>query len=234
MTQIIDILDYLKKYPVFNTLIVKNKLDKSSGYTSLFIHRLRKRGYIYKVERNKYTVFKDPFLIASRIVWPSYISCWSALKYHNLTEQVPQDITVITAIDKKGILFNNTEIRFIKTKPQNFFGYEKVKYDNFEIFIADIEKSIIDSALLRKVSFSEIKDIMSNNIKEINIKRFMRYMKQTGNKSLIKRFGYIFEILGKDYYKKLKRYIDAIYVPLDYSKKIKGEKNERWRLIINA
>ena len=32
----------------------------------------------------------------------------------------------------------------------------------------------------------------------------------------------------------LKRYIDATYIPLDYSKKAKGKKNEKWRVIVNA
>lgn len=234
MTQLIETLEYLKRYPIFNNTVLKNKLYKSSEYTNLFIYRLTKRGLIHKVERNKYTVFKDPFLIASRIVWPSYISCWSALKYHNLTEQIPHDITVILTIDKKDIIFNNTGIRFIKTQPRNFFGYEKVGYHGSEIFIADVEKSIIDSALLRKVSFSELNDIMSGNIREIKITRFLRYLKRIGNKSLIKRFGYTFDTLERDYYSKLKRYVDATYIPLDYSKPGKGRKNEKWRLIINA
>ena len=50
---------------------------------------------------------------------------------------------------------------------------------------------------------------------------------------IIKRFGYLFESLGKDYYDKLKKYIDATYVSLDCSKKIVGGKNEKWRLVIN-
>lgn len=234
MTQLIEMVEYLKKYPVFDDTVVMNKLDKSIEYTHLYIHRLVKRGIVYRIERNKYTIFKDPFLIASRLVWPSYISCWSALKYNNLTEQVPHSITVITAIDKKNIMFNNTEIRFVKTLPKNFFGYAKVKYADFEIFVADPEKSIIDSALLRNASFSEIKDIVSNNLKELRIGKFLRYLIRVGNKSLIKRFGYVFAQLGKDYYSRLGKYVQATYVPLDYSKKISGDRNKRWRLIINA
>jgi len=234
MAKTIELLEYLKNYPVFNNTILKNRLNKSSEYTALFIHRLKKKGFIYQIEKNKYTTYTYPFLIASRIVWPSYISCWSALKYHNLTEQIPHDIAVIATIDKKDIVFNNTKIKFIKTKPKNFFGYEKTKYSDFEIFIADIEKSIIDSALLKKVSFSELNEIISNNIKKIKINRFLNYLKRIGSKSLIKRFGYVFEILGKDCYRKLKKYVDATYIPLDYSKKSDGKKNDRWRLVINA
>ena len=93
-----ELLEYLKRYPVFSNIALKNRLNKSDEYVGLLLHRLSKRGLIFKIEKNKYTLSKDPFLIASRIIWPSYISCWSALKYHNLTEQVPQDITIITPV----------------------------------------------------------------------------------------------------------------------------------------
>jgi len=233
MTQIVEILEYLKKYPVFNSTTIKNKLDKSSEYTNLFVYRLIKKGLVCRIEKSKYTVFKDPFLIASRIVWPSYISCWNGLKYHNLTEQVPHDISVIVANNKKLIKIQNTQINFIKIKTRNFFGYEKVKYNGFDIFIADAEKSIIDSALLRKVSLSELQEIIIDNIQHIKISKFLSYLKKIGNKSLIKRFGYIFEKAGKDYYNKLRKYVDAAYILLDYSKKPIGKKNKKWRLIIN-
>ena len=84
------------------------------------------------------------------------------------------------------------------------------------------------------MSFSELKEITLNNKGAINIGRFMRYMKRVGNKSLIKRFGYVFENMGKDYYGRLRRFVDATYIPLDYSKKPTGIKNEKWRLVINA
>ncbi len=234
MAQIVEILEYLRKYPVFNNLILQNKLDKSREYTKLYLYRLKRRGYIHEIERNKYTLHDDAFLIASRIIWPSYASCWTALNYHHLTEQIPHVISVITTKSKKPIKFRNTLIEFIKINKKKFFGYEKARYNSFEVFIADAEKSIIDSALLRRASFSEIMEIVSANINEIRINTFLKYIRRAGNKSLIKRFGYLLEILGKDYYKKLKSFIDAAYIPLDYSKKIEGKKNKKWRLIVNA
>ncbi len=234
MVNAIELLEHLKKYPVFDTTVVRDKVNKGSEYTNLLIHRLRKRGLVQQIERDKYTVFKDPFLIASRIVWPSYISCWSALKHHSLTEQVPHSVTVVTTASKKAITFCNTKIRFIKLSPKAFFGYEKVKHGDFEIFIADAEKSVIDSALLREASFSELKEIILNNRGKIRINMLIGYLKRIGNKSLIKRFGYVFEAFGKDYFSRLKKFVDATYIPLDYSKKVSGSKNEKWRLIVNA
>lgn len=234
MANTIELLDYFRKYPVFDSATVRNKTGKSGSYINLLIHRLKERGLIKQIERDKYTVFKDPFLLASRLVWPSYISCWSALKYHNLTEQVPQEITVVATASKKVVVFESSKIRFVKLKPQAFFGYKKVKYEGFDVFVADAEKAIIDSALLGEVSISEIREILGNNIKELNFGRVVAYLKRVGNRSLIKRFGYLLESMGKDCFKSLRKFIDGMYVRLDRSKSAGRNKNEKWRVVVNA
>ena len=227
----LQLLEEMKKRVVFTPNILKKH---SKNYAGLYINRLAKKNLVKKIERNLYTVHSDPFLIASRIVWPSYISCWSGLKFHNLTEQVPHKIFVIVSYYKKPISFQNTQIIFIVTKSSNMFGYEKIKYGDFEIFVADIEKTIIDAVFLRKASFSEVQEIIRNNLDNINLKRFIKYLKKIENKSLIKRFGYYFDLLGKDFYFSLNKYIDQTYIPLDYTKEKTGEKNEKWRIIKNA
>jgi predicted transcriptional regulator of viral defense system len=234
MGNAIELLAHFRKYPVFGSSTVKNKTGKTDSYANLLIHRLRKRGLITMIERDKYTVYKDPFLLASRLIWPSYISCWSALKYHNLTEQVPQGITVAATANRKAVIFGNTKIRFVKLNPQVFFGYDKVKLEGFDIFIANAEKAIIDSALLGEVSISEIKEILENNVRVLNVRRIVAYLKRIGNRSLIKRFGYLLESLGKDYFKSFKRFMDGAYILLDSSGMANTNKNEKWKVVINA
>ena len=219
----LEILDKMRKEPIFNSGLLKSF---SIDYANLYLHRLEKQKLIQRVEKNIYTVYSDPFLIASRIVWPSYLSCWSALKFHNLTEQVPFSLYVIIPYYKREIIFGNTQILFISSKNRNFFGYEKINYRGFEIFVADKEKAIIDSALFKKASFSELMEITKNHLKELDLGKFLRYLKKTGNKSLIKRFGWLFDSLGKDMYLRLKRYIDKVYIPLDYARERKGIKKK--------
>ena len=178
MAKAIDILEYLKKYVIFDRLILENKLNKHRQYTNLFLHILQKKGRIYKIERNKYTLYDDPFLLASRIIWPSYISGLVALEYHKLTEQVPQNINVITTKNRGNLKINNVKIIFKKLKTENFFGYEKMKYSGFEIFIASPEKAIIDSALLKMSSFSETMEIILN--KKLKTAKLLNYLKING------------------------------------------------------
>jgi len=227
----LQILEKMKKQPIFNFRLLDTP---NHNYANLYLHRLKKQQLIERVEKNLYTAYKDPLLIASRIVWPSYISCWSALKFHNLTEQVPRAIFIIAPYYKKQVIFQNTPIVFISTKNKNLFGYDKLNYQGFDVFVSDKEKSIIDCALFKKASFSELKEIIKNHFNELDLRKFVSYLKISENKSLIKRFGFLFDNLGKDFYSSLKKYIDKVYIPLDYTKKMKGIKNKKWRVIENA
>jgi predicted transcriptional regulator of viral defense system len=115
-----NLVKVLDSYIIFNVNTLRKLINKNKRYTRLVLHRLKKGGIITRIERNSYTTKKDPFLIASHIIWPSYISIWSALNYHHLTEQLPKVISVISTRSRKIRQINvlNVEISFIKIKPE--------------------------------------------------------------------------------------------------------------------
>lgn len=233
----IELLKELNKHPVFTLKTVKEVIGKNREYTKLVIYRLKKDKYIFEIEKNKYTFQKDPFAIISSIIWPSYISCWSALRYYGMTEQLPEIFFVITtrARKKRIMEFGSVKIAFIKTAPKYFFGYKKEIYNGFEIFIADKEKALIDSALFRKLSFSEICSIIKDNEEDINFNLLLDYLVKTKNKALIKRFGFLLESL-KINTDRLKKLIDFKYIPLDYAVKAssKMKRDKKWKVIRNV
>ncbi len=232
----INLIKKLEEYAVFNLKTLKQIIEKDSNYSKLVIYRLKKDRLILEIEKNKYTVNKDALIVASNIIWPCYISFWSALRYHNFTEQLPQVIEVITtrARKKREIKFSNTKIIFTRIKPKYFFGYKKEKHQNFNIFIADKEKALLDSALFKKVSFSEICSIVKDNINEVDKELIVGYLIKIRNKALAKRFGFLLDRLGINKSKELRKFIDYKYVPLDYSLKAKGVKNKQWKVIDNV
>jgi len=229
------LLKEFEKHAVIDRKKVEG-ITGSGAYASLLLHRLKKSGQIFEIERNRYTVHKDALLIASRISWPSYISIWSALRYHNLTEQIPQTIWVVTTNKRRNarLTFGGTEIIFILTSPKYFFGFEKIDFDGIEVFIADPEKSIIDSMLFRRVSVSEIFSILKSNLESIRTGKLLDYAIRTGNKAMIKRLGFLLDKLEKDYSKKLKKYVYPTCTPLEYNLPAKGESDAKWRIVENV
>jgi predicted transcriptional regulator of viral defense system len=228
-------LKILEKSAVFSAKQVSLLTDSTEGYTKQIIHRWKRNGTIFEIERGKYTMHSNPFLVASRIVWPSYLSFWSALRYHNLTEQVPHAVWVVTTRARKKAVIRilETDIYFTVTKPHYFFGYEKVEQDGLEIFIADPEKTIIDCLLFRKVSVSEVYQMLGANKRALNHRKLMRYASRIGNTALIKRLDYMLERLEYDVHKDAKKAIYSPLTRLEPNLPPKGPVNTKWKIMEN-
>jgi predicted transcriptional regulator of viral defense system len=201
----------------------------------MHLNRLKNRGIVKQIQRNVYSIQEDPLIIASRIIWPSYISLWAAFRYHNLTEQIPNKITVITPRSKsrKKIQMMNTTIIFEKIRPSWFFGFSKIKIQNFEVFIAEPEKALIDAVLIKKISTAEIYSLLKENIKNISTKKIVDDILRTKNNALAKRFGWMLESLGCNYAKNLKKQAYKTMIPLDITRSKTGLKDKKWGIIVN-
>ena len=80
----IKTLEKMQK-PVFNVNDMAKIMQKSKNYSSLFLHRLKRKGLILEIEKNKYIINKEsPYLIFSNIIYPSYLSFLTAFSYYNL------------------------------------------------------------------------------------------------------------------------------------------------------
>lgn len=205
-------------------------------YAKLVLQRLKKAHQVTEIERGTFTVHADALLVASRIAWPSYISLWSALRYHDLTEQIPHAVWVVSTRKRKRtrLTFADIPIMFVHTKHRYLFGYDKVEYRGFEIFVADPEKSVIDCLLFRRVSVSETFDVLKANIKTLRVGRLVEYAIRTDNGALIKRLGHMLDRLGRDPYEKLKKHVYAAPVVLEYGMPRKGKLNAKWGIIENV
>lgn len=130
---------------------------------------LKKQKEIFPIKKGVYSLQNvDDRVVATRIIEPSYISFLSALNYYNLTDQMPVKIQLITTKRKKHKNFDFTTI-----KKDLFFGYTNVK----GIVIAEKEKAVIDCLYLPKKArgSSAIKDIIINNIGELDIRKLKKY-----------------------------------------------------------
>jgi predicted transcriptional regulator of viral defense system len=231
----LQIVKKLEEYPTFNIDTFANIIDNDKTYAKVFLNRLKNRGIVKQIQRNVYTVQEDPLIIASRIIWPSYISLWTAFRHHNLTEQIPSKISVITARSKsrKNIQVMNTTIIFEKIRPSWFFGFSKIKIQDFEVFMAEPEKALIDAVLLKKISTAEIYFILKENIKNISTIKIVDYILRTENHALAKRFGWMLESLGCNYVKRLKKQTYKTMIPLDITRPITGLNDKKWGVVVN-
>lgn len=223
----IELLDRLKNKAVFGIQDIERIADCDRTCAEQTLRRLKKRNCIKHLRRNAYTTKDNIHVIASNIVFPSYISFWSASSYLGYTEQILNTVQLATTRNASPIEFEGNTLRFIQMK--HFFGYRKLRTSDGDIFIAEDEKLLIDAFLKPKAcgNFDEIRKIYENaRIKEDTL---TGYLKDIGSQMLIKRVGYLLEkAQGTDLSEHFT--LDRNYAVLDpFFRRQKGT-DQKWRV----
>jgi predicted transcriptional regulator of viral defense system len=203
------------------------------------IQRLEGKGLVKMVEKGKYLllgyegekILANPMFIATKIVYPSYVSYWSALNFYGFTEQVPTKLLLATTKKKKEISFDGQRFRYIKVKPHKFFGYKRELLGGLDFLIAEKEKAIVDS--LDQPSYaggmSEVAKSLTNGLSEMDVERLQEYALAMKNKSLCSRLGYLLERLGGEVEGLLSN-ISKGYILLDPERERSNSYDKRWRI----
>lgn len=207
-------------------------------------YRLEKKGWLERIEKGKYMFIpfharkgwlEHPFILASNLIKNYYISYRTALAHYGLTEQIPAYVYIATTERKGKLKYNlqNYIFKFIKINKNKFFGFKTEIINSKEIFIAEKGKAIIDCLDKERYSGSiiEVAKALSRNI---NINKVKSYALKMHNSSLIRRLGYLLDLLKKDS-GGLEKHIGEyrnIYLSLVLPKK-RIEVNKKWKLIVN-
>ncbi len=143
-----EVLEVLKGLPVFSFSEYAKLLGNSYAKESL--RRLIKRGIVYRVRRDSYTLYDDPLLIAPFLYRPSYIGGYSALHLQGLLDQIPKDILCFTSRPPTTITAFNTIIHYKHTGGP--FHYTFLDYRGFKLPIAIPEKAFAETIGLLPLS----------------------------------------------------------------------------------
>ncbi|HIH32416.1 TPA: hypothetical protein HA235_06955 [Candidatus Woesearchaeota archaeon] len=201
--------------------VVKTKLALLAKQSKIF--RLKKGYYSINNINNKFKLQK--------IFNNTYISLHSALEYYESTTQRFNNLDLISKniLDSKKTC--DIAIQFHKVKNRFFFGFEKAMIDNTEIFISNIEKTIIDCIYFSsKIYLSEINKFIKKYKNRINKEIIIEYLNRIGSSALNKRTGYLLET-NNIVLNGLK--INNKYEKLNKNLPKNKSKDSKWKLIIN-
>jgi len=215
------------------------------------VHRLAIKKWVLPLKRGLYAMVPlevgvkgsdafvvHNFVVASMLVEPYYIGYWSALNHHGLTDQIPRTSFIATTKTKHPVQVLDAEYYFVKLTDRKFFGWQQVEIEDHIVRISDPEKTVADcldhpehcggiDQIARAVYFSH---------EEINLKRVVKYAQRMGNRTIIKRLGYVLEETGllSNYEKLFEGYKPSTGFPrLDPLSPKAGKHNSKWNLLIN-
>jgi predicted transcriptional regulator of viral defense system len=196
--------------------------------TRVYIHRMKEKGFLIPVQRGIYSITEDPFIIASQIDQPAYLSFSSALYLYGRYSQVVNDLFVATSGKTRQVSMEGYNIHFVHFEGPMMYGYRKDPKGNSYITLADLEKAVIDT--LAKPRYMPIADCFSALQEGFDEKLLEEYAITSGSEPVIRRAGFLLETLGKD--TALSPSTATVYT-LNPAIKRKGSFNAKWKLYVN-
>ena len=168
-------------FPVFRIqdlkLALKGKKIKND-YLYQAIHNLMRRDGMNRITRGMYTFHNDAAVVGFAFA-PFYYGLENALSLRGISGQ-GANYTIITSRNvRAGIrTFEGRNYRIQKIPKKLFFGYELLKYYDFWIPVADIEKSFIDMLYLNKGIREELIDKIIPKIRKDKLKNYLSKYKK--------------------------------------------------------
>ena len=231
----------------------------SDGYLRQALHHLVRAGWLIRVRKGLYVISSTvpgtspvhEFEIAMALVSPAAISHWSAMHYHGLTDQAPRKVFVLTTTDASvprrpsgngkghggGYSVGDTQYQFVQTKPERYFGTEKVWVGEARVTITDPERTLIDGLSMPQHcgDFAEVLHAFRTRGEQLDAERIVSYAVQL-DAATAKRLGWVLEELGF-----AREQLDALldvpikgYRRLDPTGPRRGSCNRRWMIQENS
>lgn len=216
------------------------EVEHQLGYqqTKNLISKLVKNGWLVRIKREVYAISDltsrgylnlSPYVVANILLPESYVSFESALAYHGMFDQLTQKTISVSLKTYKSFELSGITYRFVKTKPDYFFGWQEVQIESRTARIALPEKSLIDMVNFHKSQYSidlVIEKLIAHK-NDLDPNRLKGYLSKY-SLSTIKSFGLIFDLLGIDSFalQKMIKSRQGVSWMLPGDKKF----NAKWRL----
>jgi predicted transcriptional regulator of viral defense system len=178
------------------------------------LSRLERGGWLARIERGLYMLVpleagperlwsQDSMVVGTRLAVPAAIAYWSALRYWNLTEQVPKTVLVQTPCRKTSatVTVGSIVYRIVHITELRFYGLITAKSSDLEFRVTDLEKTVID-ALDRPDLCGGIGHVVWAIVEagpRLDWDRLGSYLFRFGSGAVTKRLGYLLETAELDF-----------------------------------
>ncbi len=227
----------------------------SEGYLRQALHHLVRAGWLIRVRKGLYVISSampgtslvHEFEIAMALVSPAAISHWSAMHYHGLTDQAPRKVFVLTTTEAsvprrpsgngksrvEGYSAGGSLYQFVQTKPDRYFGTEKVWVGEARVTITDPERTLVDGLSMPQYcgDFAEVVHAFEARGEQLNVERIVGYALRL-DAATAKRLGWVLEELGftAEQLHALRAVQAKGYRSLDPTGPRRGSCNRRWMI----
>jgi hypothetical protein len=166
-----------------------------------------------------------------------YVGLLTAADYYGSAHQAAQDYQVVVNKQLRPFSIGRTNLVFFYKRNFSEASSSLVSKNNRGINISSPALTAMDLLNYRAHALNSTATVIAELAKEINKENLILSMKKTslGN---VQRLGYILELSGyKDLSQVVKTFLNSKklrYYPLQVGLPLKGEKERKWKLILNT
>jgi predicted transcriptional regulator of viral defense system len=235
-------LKYLddEEIQVFAMDSIKEVIGDSSRTLDNIVAGLVRKGFLCRLERGKYcrSTFRDEYVIGTFLARDGVVAYWSALNLHGLTEQFPNSIFIQTTANKETTNVLGTTYQFIRITESKQTGITYHGYGNYRYPLTDVEKTLVDCFERPQYSGGYAELIRAFAKTRLDADKLMAYCTAVDNLAVIKRMGFLAELLHKDEWTTFidfarRRVTGRTYNLFDPFGNAKGETVAQWKLRLN-
>ena len=221
----------------------KEVLGADASVARVIISRLEKKGWIERIEKGKYLIIPlgaesgkytvHEFVVGSMLIKPCFVSYWSALQFHGLTEQIPSRVFLQspTRRGEQKVSVFGVSYKIVRITPRKFFGAKTEWIEETAINITDREKTIIDCLDKPQNCGGVIEVAKALNRTDLDEVKVNEYLTRFSSSAVIRRLGFLLDLLGKPI--TLPPIDTRNYVKLDPTMPDTSSRNAKWRLLVN-
>lgn len=187
-------------------------------------------------EAGAYT--EHEYVIATHLAEEMYLSYWTALNHHGLTEQVPMTVFAATTERVAERNIHGVTYKFVTVTESKFFGFERVAIDSHQVPMATVEKALVDCADHPEHcgGLVELAKALGNAAADLDADTLNDYLLRQGNGAAVKRVVYLADVLDIELSNR-DRLEDAFtsgYSRLDPTRPEEGHHASTYRLLLNV
>ena len=185
---------------------IEKRAQVRRGFARKLAHDLVRKGWIQRVGRGRYLLNPsergpeavpdaDPLRVGSHIVRPYHFGYASAAELWGFLLQVGRVYYIVTPVRTSVRLDHPAQFRFVRSRPDRFFGAQEMTRRGEVLFVSDPERTVIDCVDRPDLSggLGGVAQIIARAKPRLVWRRLSDYLERLGNRSLSLRVGFLME-----------------------------------------
>jgi predicted transcriptional regulator of viral defense system len=239
--------------PIFNLTDTRGITGLKGTSARTLVHKLVGRGVATRLRPGVFQLVPpelgreseylgNPYVVARELMAgkPHYLSHASAMDIHNMVTQPQLVVCVTSPMPVRGRSVLGTEFRFIRCKPEHFFGTTDHWVSKQEkVTVSDLERTVLDG--LRQPEYcggvTEVAKGLWIRRTDISVDRLIDYALRLNVDAVMRRLGYLLEVYDMGTAadrERLHEHASGTYSLLDPVMPSQGKYTAKWHLRLNV